>query len=648
VILGGLLGGVIGDLFGGESAPRTQIGYYPEGTHPYQPEAGDMFTIRHAELLGGAADDIKMVFEAVRDNLADFVQAIGGDLDKFSEVWLSTRDNIEEGMDLDRVVELWLQDYSEFLTGIDFTQFQKAGEEFLETIERITMAVAQYDDVLKSFDYTIQAIMGDWSEFDEYTVTLGQINDQIEQLEEALDKATDPADALQYADALKLAAYERYNYEIQLVQSLKDAIEQLGQEIMSTEMAFANFMIGIQQQLDQFTGSLGGTAQLIAQYAPLLLSRIAGATDPSQQLQLIGFGQQALTTYYDSMAAAIQGKYSDLEAEIVAKYESQIAAEERSRQAELESLDMQLQVVEGWEALLENIRDTILDLQLSAASPENVFQRMARAQEEIAALEGQYAIAEGAEKLELAAELQDLLLEYLGLAEEAYQRPSNAYALIYDMVIRNLEGIADDAEAFADQEQELQAAIADASVATSAATEAMNKELEDLNTLMDEELEELNKQMAGLLYYLQEKGIEAFLDLLEQQREEQARLESELSKIIGDKSYEAFIAEKQKEATEYLKTIKEKLIAIFDAMFPAMSAAPAAESPEVAAAAAPQGMSAPEVRVTETPININVTLMPGGNIKTKELARAIEDVTVESARHGRLKKEIRSIKVYNK
>ncbi|GAG99784.1 unnamed protein product, partial [marine sediment metagenome] len=97
--------------------------------------------------------------------------------------------------------------------------------------------------------------------------------------------------------------------------------------------------------------------------------------------------------------------------------------------------------ISEWTNVIASIDDTLYGLQTTIVSPAAVTERMSIIESIIKGF-GEVATPEQ------ATELQQLWMDYLDLAQEAYQRPSSEYQAIYDETISALEDIQTDAEAF--------------------------------------------------------------------------------------------------------------------------------------------------------------------------------------------------------
>lgn len=97
--------------------------------------------------------------------------------------------------------------------------------------------------------------------------------------------------------------------------------------------------------------------------------------------------------------------------------------------------------ISEWTSIVKDIDDTIYGLQTTLASPATAMERMGF-------VKGMIEAFPEVTTPEQAAELQELWMDYLKLAQETYQRPSSAYQEIWGDVISALEDIKGDAESF--------------------------------------------------------------------------------------------------------------------------------------------------------------------------------------------------------
>ena len=130
-------------------------------------------------------------------------------------------------------------------------------------------------------------------------------------------------------------------------------------------------------------------------------------------------------------------------------YEDLIDLAEASFAQELRNAVMQTDAIRDlkdslteWQRILVRIRDQILGIQTSLASPADVFERMSSLEEEIASYLGAGWLQGSIDATNLTAEetekVRGLLGDYLKLGQEAWQRPSNEYQALYDVILISL------------------------------------------------------------------------------------------------------------------------------------------------------------------------------------------------------------------
>jgi hypothetical protein len=624
--IGLALGTIIGGIFDKEEhRMRTQIAFGGTKSDEWLETYGDtLWTVRHPEEVGGETfvNQINLIFESIRENIGSFLELIGESTDRIDEAWDSAKARIDEGMDLEQVIELWAEDYIKFLTEgvINFEEFVKAGETFNEAVLRIIAAVEAFPKVLQSFEDYRRAIEEGNDEFLQFSLSMRDVTEQIDKLTDELEKATDPSDLVSFSMELSALIYQRYEMEKQFILDLIDAIEEGEKAIVSLKVSFGQFLISIQQKIDDLTGSFG-VQGLIESLIPQFMGLYTGATSPEMKLELLGAAEGMIDAYLASEIAEIEAKYAD-----------KIAAEEEAIQAEQESLEAQLDVIEAWKSLLESVQDTIHDMLTGPESPEDVYARLEYARVELEKLKQEYLGATGEEKVELAGELHERLKEYLDLAGEAFQRPSNIYDELFNQVLADLQMIESDAEKFASQEQDVRQQIADNTASTAASVSAMNSEIEAANALA-----------ASYYEWIYGEGSQNYADMIQDQIDAVDKMKAELSSILGDESAEDYLKSIELAALLELAKIRDLLTAAWKKIFPEVEI-PSTELPNIPAAGAgayiksPQlvlaGEKGPELIIPENKLKNrgnNITIAPNITIHAGEGASA-EDIGREVAR----------------
>ncbi len=222
-------------------------------------------------------------------------------------------------------------------------------------------------------------------------------------------------------------------------------------------------LISINSQFDDWIAQLaqlGASEEALIQVEELRQDAIQNLISTQQQelvasLTEMGLGGDELTLYriiqdfqtvMQQIAewSAVTGEsYEGLVAQAIDVYSLEMeAAMEQSEAAQAiqDSIDQ-------WQRVIESLDDTIFDMQATLTSPQDVFERMAYVMEQIL---GYYPSGLAGPTDVLTPEdmdaLQNLWETYLELAQDAYQRPSQEYQDVYDMVLGELEDLRGEAE----------------------------------------------------------------------------------------------------------------------------------------------------------------------------------------------------------
>jgi hypothetical protein len=310
-IVGSIIGTLVGKLFEDKEEPRIKIDWK------------GFFNVEDQDTeLGEAQRVIENRFSEIRRTLLDFARDAGLETSRFFQEWKSDWKKLKDEGDVQEAVNKWISQYVSFvLPRINFEKFRKEGEELAATIDRIITAISQIKGTFESFDTYISAIKGSSDEILTYKKQLEEVTNDIKEVRKALRTATDPSDAITYANALKEAIYSKYMLEKNLIENLS------------------------------------------------------------------------------------------------AK----------------------------WDAVISSVDSQINDLISGASSPQTAFERMSSVRTEMEKMRELYLGAEGVEKIGYAARLQEYIADYMGLAQEAFQRPSSEYKAIYDEMMGWLQAIKEDA-----------------------------------------------------------------------------------------------------------------------------------------------------------------------------------------------------------
>lgn len=116
---------------------------------------------------------------------------------------------------------------------------------------------------------------------------------------------------------------------------------------------------------------------------------------------------------------------------------------------QLQSIENTEEGIDDWTSALKSLQNQILDIETSLANPVDVLERMAILEGEIAAKLGADWRAGIFDMAGLSpkriGELQSLLGDYLGMAADAFQRPSMEYQNLYTAVLGALGGLEEEA-----------------------------------------------------------------------------------------------------------------------------------------------------------------------------------------------------------
>jgi uncharacterized protein (UPF0335 family) len=464
----------------------------------------------------------------------DTFNGLGMDIQGFYKDWNYYIGDLtgKSAEDIQKAFETAIASYIQFASGLDFTKWQKSGEELTETVNRIMSALIGINKFGESIDDMIDVIKGDTDVVMKFKEALDTAIDNIKKLEEALKSATDPADAYAYAQQLEQAVYETYLVAKQAVESLVTGIQKLEEE------AFM-FAFNLQKTIDGLRGTSKSLDMLYAA-GQELLNRYFSTTDISEKLRLLQLGIQVVT---EGLALTIQ--------QIQDSYSARIEALDKEKEVineQISNLNKQLSLVREWSNVLNSVKRQILDMMTTITSPRDIFERMYYLRDEMERVKALYGTATGTEKAGYATELQGLISQYLGLAQEAYQRPSPEYQSIYDEMLKWLEGIKIDAESQGVSETDLLAQIE----SLEAESKAIDEQIRALNDQMASDIRAAQEQAAVYYEWIQSQGAPLFQQKIDEMR-------SQLAEILGDKTAEQYLADLQYAAVNELVLIRKLL-----------------------------------------------------------------------------------------
>ena len=572
-IAGGLLGSLIGGLFGKkiDKTPRMQIAYSPSGTLlPRDFKYGGRAYYGEGWWFGEGGEGhipgtpVVNIFKQVRATLVDFLEAMGGDLSRAEAEWRSAARRFKNKEGFEKIIKEWISEYAEFLTGINFQRFQRQGEDIVDTIDRVINAFMAFPKVLDSISDYINAVRGNYDQIAKWKDSLQDATEQIDRLKKALTKVTDPTDAVNLANQLKQAIYDRYMLERQMVEGLVNQIKQL-------QMGQKDFLISMARRLDR----LRGTATAIDEIEKAIsyaTEQFAMAGTDEERLQWLQKAVQYVDEWYQEATQAVE---------------------------------KQLQLTQQWKNLLGDIEKTILNLKTGTASPRDVFERLYYLQEEVQRVQGLYSASEGMQRIQYARTLQDLIQQYLGLAGQAFQRPSTEYENIYTDMLNLLGTIRADAEQQATGSETL--------------------------------LQQIKDQAAQYYEWAMTTGAELYQSAI-------SDMTTQLTSIIGDRTVEEYIADLQMQTVSELSSIKTILINIAGKFgVPGFAEGGYVTAPTLAWVGEKEPefiipkskMQAIKKEIQTITIAPQITINATGDASPMEIAKEVERILIQSIKYGK-------------
>jgi hypothetical protein len=353
---------------------------------------------------------------------------------------------------------------------------------------------------------------------------------------------------------LEQAVMSRYQSEINMVRQLQDMIRQ-------TEEAAYQFSINIAGRINSVGGSRD-VAGLALNRAGVLQGRIGAAQGNPADLQLEDLQGYvgAIDTWYQSRSEQIQ---RDAQAQS-AQQQAIAQAGAAAAQARIDSLQTELQLAQQFQGLVDRTTQMLTDLKLSTANPASAEDRLALAQQDVTALKAAYQAANGDSRVDAANKLLDALDREKQLGMEAYQRPSDQWAAVYEQITQDITQVQQDAKPMADRALELQQQILDAQREAAGYQAAAAAAVAQTSSAMAA----LNAEALPYYEWAESEG-ERLYALQQQQHQEQ------LDAITGGMEVNLFIASKQAEAVDELKEIR-RLLGMWAAANPATSSSSSA------------------------------------------------------------------------
>jgi hypothetical protein len=455
----------------------------------------------------------------------------------------SNRDEGVDDKDVPKTIALEIS--RGILAGLQNSDLEDGVKAILNMVVAKTATQDQIDAVFKlatefrSLEATITALSG--TPLDNLKIQLKALDDNVSGAQSAFNAALatkDPAQILSAEQTLKQAILDRYNTEINLAMQLKHAIDDLKQ-------AAYEFNVSIDQKII----GAGGHADIAGEsltYATSLRSTVAGNFDPSGQLQSVQRYVGAIDNWYQARRAEIEKDIAQQQQQIQAVAQAEMA----NNNARIAATQQELQIVQQWKSVLQSSTQMIDQLRISAVNPMSAEQRLKLAQTDADLAKQAYDKATGADKATAAQTYLQKLQAELAVLGEAFQRPSPEYQQIYDQIYAQLVKVQGDAQGATDKEEQLTQQLVDLqnngnliAASTNAAMDASNGKLD-----------ELNHQYVDYLTWA--KGEANRLYAMEQQSNHDALMQL----TGGREDIQTFIGQKQKEAVDLLKEIRDGIV----------------------------------------------------------------------------------------
>jgi hypothetical protein len=390
-------------------------------------------------------------------------------------------------------------------------------------------------DSIDSLGQTIAVLEG--GPIEALKQSLKGVDDRVTDAKQAFTEALaggDPGEINAKQRELMQAVMDRYNAEITMVRQLQSAVRQIEQEAYQ-------FALDIAGRINSVGGSRDIGAIAMAR-ATQLRGGIGGSTPVQFQIQDLQQYIGAIDTWYNSQRSAIE---QQMAAEI-AQQQAIFQAQAQAAQARVNALEKELEVAEQFQGIVDRTTQMLKDMQLSSANPLAISGRLSMAKSEVDRLRDVYEHAKGSAKSTAANDLLNALQRYQALGMEAYQRPSPEWQKIYNEIVSEITAVQGDAKTQADKIEGIQEKIRDyaaeaamwGSMTATASTESSAK------------LEALNKEALTYYTWAEQQGTALYA------MQRQSYMD-QLNAITGGMEVDLFIADRQKEAVDELKQIRE-------------------------------------------------------------------------------------------
>lgn len=386
------------------------------------------------------------------------------------------------------------------------------------------------------------------------TDALAALDKSVVDAKKALDDAQaagDPTQFLTAEQAYKQAVVSRYQQEIAMVQQLQQALRQ-------AEDAAYQFAFNIAQRINAVGGSadiaglaMGRASELQSRIGPQNALSRSGSEPIASQIQDLQGYVGAIDQWYQARHDAILAD-AQREADAINAQNHAQAALWQERAAQLQK---ELDAVKALAAVVANAATLSKDMELSTANPLAATGRLDLARGNVDQLRAAFQSATGTDRATIGQQLVDALKTEQSMAASTFDRPSNAYASIYNQIQSDLGLVQSAGPSLQQQQVDLTQRIADAQ----ATANDYASRTADATTIAREQLAALDAEARGYYTWAQTQG--AALYALQHQY-----LAAQLNAITGGQDPQLWIAQKSTEMRDLLKKLVDQNQAFLDAI----------------------------------------------------------------------------------
>jgi tape measure domain-containing protein len=406
---------------------------------------------------------------------------------------------------------------------------------------------------------------------------------QIQALDAALNDAAqagraaltsgDPTQILQAEQQLQQAVVNRYQYEMQVatqlqatILQLQDAIKGLEQQVYQMRVSFYQDWLAVNQRIQQTGGSGVTQLDIYRRAGAELFGAYQGETDPAARLTMLRQGMDIVDQALAARMAEIDQwaqEQQQIRQQHIDALNQEKAAIQAAASARIDALNQELASTQQLAQLLPSITQAIDSMRYGGANPMSAFYRLGSAQSDLAG------------ETDPARRLQ-LLQTIMGLAGEAYQRPSREYQNIYNQVISELTGLQNEAQAASDHAAQIQDQIAQTTAASAASLASIDQQvgaladMSDIQEQVKQLQDEANREANSYYQWIRDQGAAVYGELQDvlagqistaQEQLDVAR--AQMDALTQGLGYQDFMANKQAEMAAVLTQIRDALLAAY-------------------------------------------------------------------------------------